>query len=184
MVDFYLCLLMCPGIPQCLVCVRVLIPLHEALLQPAFPCIHSFQFPTPRFVCFMRSLSLLLPLLLVVGQILSLTLASPLASDGMYKRFCRFYACRVDGEPAGPPAVGTWTPVPYHPSTATAASTPTPVKQKLGADKQSTDSVLEPSPAVPFATESSSANAGVALASHGSGLAMALTGLLATVLAF
>jgi len=79
--------------------------------------------------------------------------------------------------------VGTWTPVPYQPSeTATAASTPTPVKQQLGAGTdQGSGSVLEPSSALPFGA--SSANAGVTLASHGSGLGLALTGLLATVLA-
>lgn len=83
-------------------------------------------------------------------------------------------------------AVGTWTPAAYQPSeTVTAASTPTPVNQKLGADsKQSTESALEPSPPSPSGTESNkSANAGVALAFHGSGLGIALTGLLATVLA-
>jgi len=71
-VDIFLCLPMCPGIPQSLVCVRVLIPLRKALLHSAFPCIRSFQSPTPHFVCFMRAPSFLLALLLVVGQICKL----------------------------------------------------------------------------------------------------------------
>ena len=67
---------------------------------------------------------------------------------------------------------GTWTATPYRASeTAAAASTPTPVNQQVGADPNQ-------------GTELSSANAGVALTSYGSGLTMALTGLLATVLAF
>jgi len=135
----------------------------------------------------MRAHTFLLASLLVVGQILSLTLASPLPADGMNKRVCIKYNCRLDDAPP-PIAVGTWTPSPYQPSeTATAASTPTPVNQQLGADStQSTGSVLEPSSAFPSGTKSSSANAGVALASHGSGLGLgiALTGLLATVLVF
>jgi hypothetical protein len=138
------------------------------------------------------------------GAIVSLTLASPLLSDGMEKRFCKSYNCRFDDdvstlqdvppplyllryfEQPAPVAVGTWTPKPYQSSeTATAASAPTPVKQNLGTNPtQGTGSVLEPSPALPSGTESSSANAGVALAFHGSGLGIALTGLLVTVLAF
>jgi hypothetical protein len=67
---------------------------------------------------------------------------------------------------------GTWTATPYRASeTAAGASTPTPVNQQVGADPNQL-------------TELSSANAGVALTSYGSGLTMALTGLLATVLAF
>lgn len=133
----------------------------------------------------MRAHSFLLVLLLIVGQILSLTLASPLPSDGLYKRYCIKYACRLDDDPP-PVAVGNWTPVPYQKSeTPTAVSTSTPVNQQLGADPtQGTGSVLEPSSALPSGARSSNANTGVALAVHESGLGIALTGLLVTVLAF
>lgn len=77
--------------------------------------------------------------------------------------------------------VGTWTPTPVlHQAsqTATTTSTPSLAKPELGADPgQDSGSESQPSP-------THSANAGIALASHGSVLGMALTGLLATVLAF
>lgn len=203
--------------PQSLVRVRVLIPLRSTLrhsLSPRIPvsfasCVLSRSFSLyclwwDNFVSYPSLVVLTTNILTKDGALVSLTLASPLVSNGIHKRACLVFECRIDGEvsilrnvppplyllrcfeqPVPAVAKGTWTAVPYQPSeTATAVSTPKPVKQ-LGTDpKQGTGTVLEPSPALPFGAESSSANAGVALASHGSGLAMTLTGFLVTVLAF
>ena len=124
MSDVFLCLRMCPGIPQSLVCVRVLIPLiciRPCCIQLQFP-LHSLvpishsplrvldacSFIPPRFVAY-RGTSLQVTLLwsrlqpnilTKDGAIVSLTLASPLPSesDGKYKRFCMKYDCRLDDD--------------------------------------------------------------------------------------
>jgi len=132
----------------------------------------------------MRAFSFVLTLFLFVGHILSPTFASPSTSNGVGKRMCQAYGCRIKGEATteNVPA-GTLPLDPYHASeTSTAASTPTIAKPQLGADtEQSTGSALTPTLSP---TPSRSANAGVALASYDTVLFTVLVGWLATVLAF
>lgn len=120
MVDIFLCLLMCLGIQRALVCVRVLIPLalrpYCISLSPAFArsnfpplsvlcasCVllHSFSLyclSWDKSASFFSLVMLTINTLTKDGAIVSLTLASPLASDGMHKRFCQFLLCRVGGD--------------------------------------------------------------------------------------
>ncbi|KAH9992292.1 hypothetical protein BJV77DRAFT_1002924 [Russula vinacea] len=88
------------------------------------------------------------------------------------KRQCRLWECKF----GMPGVIGTWTPSPaLHQvsQTATTLSTPTLVNSQVAAD-----------PGQDSGSHLSSANVGVALASHGTLLSMALTGLLATILVF
>ncbi|KAF8480279.1 hypothetical protein DFH94DRAFT_468542 [Russula ochroleuca] len=134
----------------------------------------------------MRTSSLVLVLLLTVGHLLSLTLASPLDLGGTLHQ-----NKRRDGYPAEEfkyhvPGTLTTSAVSHQVSQTTATlSTPTPANPKVAADPgQDPGSVSEPSRNSSSGSNLSSANAGVALASHGTVLSIALTGLLATVFAF
>ena len=85
-------------------------PLHSAFARSNFPlpvsctpCVllHSFLLSCSswdKFASYFRLITPAINTLTKDGAIVSLTLASPLASDGIHKRFCRFYNCRVDGE--------------------------------------------------------------------------------------
>ncbi|KAH9992294.1 hypothetical protein BJV77DRAFT_1002931 [Russula vinacea] len=111
----------------------------------------------------MRTSSFILAFFLIMGHLLSLTLASPLDSGRELQQNKRdtfpFYAdkYRVSGNSTSSPVQTTAT-----------LSTPTPdAGQNSGSG-----------------SHLSSANAGVALASHGTVPSIALAGLIATVLAF
>ncbi|KAF8480241.1 hypothetical protein DFH94DRAFT_692577 [Russula ochroleuca] len=139
---------------------------------------HAYFFIPSRFVSFQ-----------VVPPV-PVTLASPLDSGrGLHQNKGRdTFDFWYDKYHVPDTTEGTLTASPvFHQAsqTATTLSTPTPANPPVAADPgQDSGLVLEPPSSTPSSgSHLSSANAGIALASHGTVL-MALTGLLATVLAF
>ncbi|KAH9983152.1 hypothetical protein BJV74DRAFT_50042 [Russula compacta] len=151
----YCWLFVCPG---CLAVVN-----HQFTRTP--PPLSS-QSPILYFDCIMRGPSFLLALFLIVGYLLPISFASPLASGGMARpRDCGGWLCKE--------AIVS----PEGTSTSTPSATSTPTLEHSALAPQST-------PASKTGSSLSSANAGVALASHGTLLCTVLAGWLATVLAF
>jgi len=167
--------------PMALVCVSTYIrskdlslPHLFAFPRPFIPIIYSYS----PFRSTMRAQSFLLAFLLIVTSFLPLTFASPLPPADN-KRHCLVLACRLQ---EGAPMV-TMTPSPL--------ATPTPTSSSSTDEPTSTpqgppEAFIPPSVASASnttASNSSSANAGVALASHGTLFCTLLAAFLGTVLA-